>query len=282
MLPSTFDYAAPTSINAAVELLAARPDALFTAGSYKLLIDLKMRRVQVGTLVDLRRLTELYASAATASGLEIGAMVSLNAIMQHEMVLASYPALAEAAGQTGDAQIRNIAALGGTLAYDASRSDTAAALLALDAVVYTHHTKGQGVYDAASFFAADGKAALRHDEIITMIALPQPLGRSAYEKYAHPASLEALIGAAASVALDASGTVTACRAAVSGTVRQAKRLAGVEAALVGRQFTASAAADAASYAAEGVEWEPHDDVSAEYRAHRLGVMVGRLLRRLVG
>ncbi|MBL8132969.1 MAG: FAD binding domain-containing protein [Anaerolineae bacterium] len=285
MLPSTLNYAAPTTLGAAVDLLATHPDAVFTAGSYRLLIDLKMQRIDAGTLVDLRKLSELYGIASVEDGaeygVEIGAMTALSTLASDVRLLAHYGALAEAASETGDAQIRNMAALGGTLAYDASAGDVAAALLALDAVIHTHHSKGQRSLDAADFFTSDGKTALRHDEIITMVALPSTGARSVYAKFTHPATLEAIIGVAAAVTLDDAGRVAACRLGVCGSVAQAKRLSAAEAAILGGALDETSIARAAASAADGVEWLPSLQASAEYRAHRLGVMTARALRRLV-
>jgi carbon-monoxide dehydrogenase medium subunit len=233
MLPPHLEYIAPTSIGAAVEALASRPNAMFTAGSYRLLIDLKMRRIQVGTLVDLRKLRELYPIASTGTRLEIGAMVSLDTLARDERVLASAAALAQAAAHTGDAQIRNMAAVGGTLAYDASASDIAAALIALNADIYTHRSNGERVIPAADFFTADSKTALHQDEIITMIGVPNGFERSAFEKYAHPASLSAIIAVAAAVTFDADGRVAQCGLGVSGSTARALRLSAAETVLIG-------------------------------------------------
>ena len=280
MLPPTLEYLAPTTLGAAVEALATLPNARFTAGSYRLLIDLKMRRIDVGTLIDLRRLSELRLIADVDGALQIGALVSLDALAADERVRARFPALAQAAAQTGDAQIRNMAAIGGTLAYDGSASDIAAALLVLDADIHTHSIHGQRVISAGDFFTPDGGTALRADEIITMVALSTAEARSAYAKFTHPAALSAIIGVAAALTVHPDGAAARCALAVSGTVVRAQRLAAAESALTGAALDAAAIQRAAARAADGVIWQPDSAASSEYRSHRLRVMVARALTGL--
>ncbi len=182
MLPRTLDYVAPDTIAGAVEALATRPDARFTAGSYRLIIDLKMRRTEVGTLVDLRRVAELHALTETEAGLEIGAMVTLDALARDPRVQAQAPALAQAAALTGDAQIRNMASIGGTLAYDGASADLAAALLVLDAQVHAQRAAGGRTIAAVDLFTPDGRTVLGPDEIVTRVDVPGATMTSAYAR----------------------------------------------------------------------------------------------------
>jgi aerobic carbon-monoxide dehydrogenase medium subunit len=283
VLPAPLDYLAPTTVDAAVTALAARPDAVWTAGSYRLVIDLKMRRLEVGALVDLRRIAELRAISERSASLSIGAMVSLDALATDPRVVAVAPALAQAAAATGDPQIRHMAALGGTLAYDASTSDVAAALLAYDAVVHTRHVDGARTLRVAEVLAAGGGTTLRRDEVIESVALPIRAGRGGSDRYAHPASLAAIIAVAAALDLDDDGRVRSCAFAVSGALACARRLPSAEVALTGahldraaiQRIRAAVAADAFTWSDEAVPL-----ASPAYRDHRLGVMLGRLLQRL--
>jgi MFS family permease len=58
----------------------------------------------------------------------------------------------------------------------------------------------------------------RRRMILTAISIPASSGRTgmAYEKFKHPASGYAIVGVAAVVQLDAAGTVTGCKVAVTG------------------------------------------------------------------
>lgn len=278
MLPRPLDYVAPSTVAAAVEALAAHADARFTAGSFRLIIDLKMRRIEVGTLVDLRRIEGLDALAVTGERLEVGAMVTLDTLARDPRVRERARALAQAAALTGDAQIRNMASIGGTLAYDGSSSDLAAALIALGAEVRAESVAGVRTIPAEDFFVGGG-TALRRDEIVTRVDVPAGAMESAYARTTHPASLAAIVGVALAVERGADGTVTGCALAVGGTVTRARRLAAAEAALTGAPLGEGAIAGAAAVAADGVDWAPASE-SPAYRGHRLGVLLARLLRTL--
>jgi CO/xanthine dehydrogenase FAD-binding subunit len=273
MLPPSLNYLAPTTLASAVQALASHPRAAYTAGSYRLLIDLKMQRLNLDTLVDLQRIRELYALETTPTGLEIGAMVSLSQLANHPRIPAL---LSQAAAHTGDAQIRNMAGLGGTLAYEASSSEIASALLALKAVVHTRHSGGSRQLPITHFLAITGGSALRHDEVVVGIGIPTPHGEAAFAHHAHPASLRATIALAVQVERNPRGEVTQAALAVSGSLGQARRLEAAEQALLGQTLSAIAIGKAARMATLGLNWAPSHE-SPEYRSHRLGVMLGRAL-----
>ena len=273
MLPPSLNYLAPTTLASAVQALASHPHAAYTAGSYRLLIDLKMRRIQLDTLVDLQRIRGLDTLETPPTGLEIGAMVSLAQLASHPQVPT---VLAQAAGHTGDAQIRNMAGLGGTLAYEACDSEVAAALLVLNTAVHTRHSEGGRSLPIAQFLTSAGTPALRHDEVVVGLEVPSPRGQGAFAHHAHPASLRAIIALAVQLERNAQGVVTQAAVAVSGSVAQACRLEAAEQALLGQPLTDTTIGKAARTAAQGLNWAPSHE-SAEYRSHRLGVMLGRTL-----
>ncbi len=281
MLPASFDYVAPSSILAAVEALNTTPGARFAAGSVHLLIDLKMRRVELTKLVDLRKIPELYGIVAEGEGLHVGAMTSLRSIMDDELVRTHYTALAEAAEQSGDAQMRNMEAIGGALAYASPTSDIAAAVLALNATIHATGMRGARSIPAAAFFTGDRTTALAHDEIITSVALPKPFTGSAYEHFRHPAHLGAVCGVAAAVTKAHDGTVERVRLAVTGATHHAFRLSGVEDALTGSTLDSDSIALAAALTVESRDYLADLQFSAEYRAHLITVLTKRALARLI-
>jgi carbon-monoxide dehydrogenase medium subunit len=280
MLPASFDYVAPTSILAAVEALSASPDARFAAGSVHLLIDLKMRRVSLSKLVDLRKIPELYGISAGNDGLHIGAMTSLRALMDDKIVQTHFRALAEAAELSGDAQMRNMEAIGGTLAYAAPTSDIAAAVLALNATIHATGLRGARSIPAGAFFTGDRTTALAHDEIITSVSLPRPFSASAYTHFRHPAHLGAVCGVAAAVALGKDGKVERARIGVTGATSHAFRLTAVEDALVGSALDADSIAAAAALVSDDRAYLSDLQFSGEYRAHLVTVLTKRALSQL--
>lgn len=281
MLPASFDYIAPDSVQAAVEALKTSPEARFAAGSVHLLIDLKMRRVSLSKLVDLRKIPDLYGISADGDGLKIGAMTTLREIMDDNRVVGRYTALAVAAELSGDAQMLNMEAIGGELSYAAPTSDIAAALLALDASVQATGPNGSRAIPAALFYTGDRTTALAHDEIITAVTLPGSTWISAYAHFRHPAHLGAVCGVAAAVSKAADGTVELARIGVTGATDHAFRLTAVEDALQGKPLDNAAIAQAVSTTGEARDYLHDLQFSGDYRAHLVTVLAKRALSQLI-
>lgn len=277
MLPANLDYAAPANIGDAVALLASQPGALVVAGTYRAVIDLKMRRIAPGLLVDLRKIPALYGISLDADGVRIGAMTTLRALMDDETTASRYTALVEAAEVSGDAQARNMETLGASLTYDAANSDVAAALLALDATIHIAGLTGERAVAASEYFGANG---LAQGEIVTAVSLPGIIGVSAYEKFKHPATLAAVCGVAVSLTLGTDSAVQTCAVAITGATAQPTRLSGLESVLRGQPLTADTIAQAASVADAGLDFITDLYASGEYRAHLLQTLLKRALRRV--
>ena len=276
----SIQYTAPHSLDEAVALLAsanARP----LAGGHTLLLEPMRSRLGAATLVDLGKVQGLNTIGfSRGDALLIGAMTTIAAIADHVGIRRDLPALAEAASQIGDAQVRNRATLGGSLAANDPEADLTAVLLALDARLDLHGREGQRTLGMQQFITGPRQTALQPGELITGVSIPSDSGRgSAYEKIRHPATLYALCGVAAQVSLS-DGKVDSCRVAVTGATEYAVRLGGVEAALVGQEPTAEAIA-AASAAVSGLAFRGDSFGSPEYRAHLTGVLVQRALTRAV-
>jgi carbon-monoxide dehydrogenase medium subunit len=69
-----FEYACPTTLPEAVQLLAARDDAKALAGGQSLVPMLAFRLLAPTLLVDLRRLADLRGISVTENGVWLGAM----------------------------------------------------------------------------------------------------------------------------------------------------------------------------------------------------------------
>src|SRR6202023_2402430 len=92
-----FDYACPTTLPEAVQLLASRDDAKAIAGGQSLVPMLAFRLVQPALLVDLRKLADLRGIEVTENGVRLGAMVRWRDIEDGARLL-SPPPLSTARG----------------------------------------------------------------------------------------------------------------------------------------------------------------------------------------
>ena len=280
MIPVQFDYTAPERLADALQLLKARGGAWALAGGHSLLLDLKRRRVAPTLLVDLRNIPELRGiRRAAAGGLDIGAMATYSELIASEDVRKDYPALGEAVASLGDAQVRNRATIGGSLAYNDPAADLPAIALVLEAVIETVGSGAGRAIPAEDFLVGALKTVLGPGEIITAVHIPAPVAGtgSAFEKFKCPATGAALCGVAAVVTRGNGDGV--CRVAVTGAADHAVRLRKVEAALTGQRPTAENIAAAAQVVDEALTYVSDFHASAEYRAHLTRVLAGRALTR---
>jgi xanthine dehydrogenase YagS FAD-binding subunit len=112
-----FEYVSPTTLQAAVQLLAeAKGEAAVLAGGTDLLSLMKDRIVSPGRVVDLQKLRELRRiEFQSGSGLRLGALVTLDELIDNAEVRKHYPALVQAAQGVSSPQIRSVGTVGGDL-----------------------------------------------------------------------------------------------------------------------------------------------------------------------
>jgi len=275
-------YAAPGKLEEIVGLLASNPGSHLLAGGQSLLVEPRRSQIAGSLLVDLRKVSGLSGIQSRAGGgLRIGAMTTLGAIADSDLVRKACPVLADAAALVGDAQVRNRATIGGALAEADPGSDLAPVLLVLGSVFDITGPGGSRSVEAAEFFTGPGRTALSAAEVITGITIPSavPSTGAAYEKMKDPATLYALCGVAASATLSAQGLVAQCRVAATGSTEYPVRLQAVEKALTGARPDPGALSAAASRATEHGVFRGTFYASSEYRAHLTQVLTERVLKR---
>jgi carbon-monoxide dehydrogenase medium subunit len=254
MYPVPFEYHRASSVQEAVDLLSRLGDgAKLLAGGHSLLPLMKLRMAEPTHLIDIRRIPGLSGVREEAGALVIGAATPYQMVERSPMVRAKLPVLAEAAGQIGDPQVRNMGTVGGSLAHADPAADMPAVMLAVGAELVAVGPKGKRSYPADSFFLKLFTTALGPGEVLTEVRIPLPPAGtgSAYAKFPHPASRYAIVGAAAMVTV-AGGKISAARVGITGVGARASRASATESALVGKAPDAAAVEAAASKAAEGL------------------------------
>jgi carbon-monoxide dehydrogenase medium subunit len=271
MIPASFDYESPKTLNEAISLLASREDAKLLAGGHSLLPAMKLRLASPALLIDLGRIGGLDYIRDAGDTINIGALTTHATVAASQLLHASSPLLAQAAENIGDIQVRNRGTIGGSLAQAHPSADYPAAVLALDAQIAVSSKSGERVIPARSMFTT----ALRPDEIITEIRVPKTAGAgTVYKKFAHPASGYAVVGVAV-VIRGASSKIDDAAVGITGVGEIAYRATAVEDALRGKP--ASAIAEAAKHAADKVEALGDNYASADYRRHLAQVYTRRAL-----
>jgi len=144
MYSASFEYHAPATLSEALALLGQYGDeAKVLAGSQSLVPLMKLRLAQPAHLVDLRKVEGLTGVREAQGALLIGALTTHAALASSELIRQKLPMAAEAAGQIGDAQVRNLGTIGGSLAHADPSADWPAVLVALDASVVVAGPRGE-------------------------------------------------------------------------------------------------------------------------------------------
>lgn len=280
MFPNQFEYHRPGSVDEAVALLIADPDAKILAGGHSLVPAMKLRLASPSALVDLAGVDGLTGIEVNGK-ITVGAMTTYAALRDSSEIASVQPVISATADIVGDPAVQARGTLGGALAHSDPASDFTAVFLALNGSVEATGPNGSRSIAADDLFVDLFTTALEADEIITSVSFPAPKAGSAaaYEKFRHPASGYPVVGVAVSVNAGKDGVVDSARIAVTGATSKATRAAAAEAALTGKKLSDEAIAAAAAVAAEGLEVNGDHFASEEYRTHLIGVITERALKK---
>jgi aerobic carbon-monoxide dehydrogenase medium subunit len=269
--PAPFDYHRAASLDEALSLLADLDDAKALAGGHSLLPLMKVRLASPAALVDIGRIPGLAQISANGE-LTIGALATHADVAGSEVAIGICPVIPETARQIGDRLVRNRGTIGGSVAHADPASDYPTVLKALGATIVVTGRDGERGISADEFFVDVFTTALQPGELVTSVRIPAtgPGRGAAYVKHRHPASSYAVVGVAASVAVE-SGDIADARLVVGGAT--------------GTPVTVTGIADpvAAEERVRDALTEPLGDVyaSGEYRAHLAGVLAKRALTTAV-
>jgi aerobic carbon-monoxide dehydrogenase medium subunit len=275
-----FDYACPTTLPEAVQLLASNDDAKAIAGGQSLVPMLAFRLSQPTLLVDLRKLADLRGIRISDAGVTLGAMVRWRDIEDDERLETAHPLLKAAIAHVAHYQIRNRGTVGGSIAHADPAAEMPGIAITCDAEIGVVGKSGARVIQAADFFQGALTTALASDEIIVEIRLPAwPAGRRwGFQEFARRRGDFAMAAAAVFYDQDERGKARNAHVGVIGVGDRPMRLTAPEDVLNGQTIDEAtiAKADAATSAAV----DPQDDIhaSAAYRRALVGTMVERALR----
>ena len=273
MIPATFDYFRPQTLDEALSMLSNHEDAKVLAGGHSLIPAMKLRLAQPKTVIDIGRIADLSYIREEGGRIVIGALATHYQIESSTLLRDKCPLLSEVAPQIGDVQVRNRGTIGGSLVHADPASDWPAAILALDAELTIAGPNGRRRVRATDFFVEMMQTAVQSNEILCEIRVPATAKSVAYVKSAQKASGFAIAGTA-TVVDKARGTAAI---GISGVAAKPYRATTVERALGGNALTVETVAAAAAKAAEGVD--PLGDIhaSAEFRVHLARVNTRRAL-----
>jgi carbon-monoxide dehydrogenase medium subunit len=277
-----FEYAAPTTLDEAIGLLAASGGtAKPLSGGQSLLPVLAFRLAAPTLLVDLRKVPGLNRIEIDAHGVRLGARVRWCDIEADQRLAAAHPLLVEAISHVAHYQIRNRGTVGGSLAHADPAAEMPGIAVACDATLVLRGPGSTRSVAARDFFTGALSTVLAEDELIVEVRFPAwtPGRRWAFEEFSRRRGDFAIAGLAVHFEVDAAERVTDAHIGVIGASSRPHRLPAAEAALNGKRLEV-AVIEAAARAAAG-EVEPSDDLhaSAPYRRALVETLLDRALRR---
>jgi len=111
---NNFSYTQATTAKEATGRLKDQPQAAYIAGGTTLLDLMKANLAEPPQLVDIN-LLPFKGIEQTKEGLRVGAMERMNAVGEHPLVKAQYPAVSESLLLAASPQLRNMASIGGNI-----------------------------------------------------------------------------------------------------------------------------------------------------------------------
>ncbi len=276
-------YAAPRSLDQAVELLRAGNVTILAGGT-----DL-MPQSQIGklrfrpVLINIRRIPELRGISQTDKTVRIGALATITELLGSELVRTRLNALWQACDHFASDQLRNASTIGGNICNASPAGDTLVPLLALDARVVLaskpNGTVATRTVPLAEFFVGPGKTRRADAELLVAVEIPLPLADfiSEFFKFGTRPALDISTISIGIGAIWSDRILRNVRVAFGAVAPTPIRAPATEAALEGKKLddaTIRAAVDAADQ-----EIHPISDVRASdwYRRE----LVRNILRRML-
>jgi xanthine dehydrogenase YagS FAD-binding subunit len=288
----------PQAAKLVQETNTAGRHAAIAGGGSDLLGMIKEHLVEPDVLVHLKGIKGLDQVASESGGARIGGQVTLDTLASHSMIRGRYAVLAEAAESVATPQIRNVGTLAGNVcqrpwcwyyrngfpcfkaggsqcfsitgenqfhaifgggpSFIVHPSDTAPALLALDAKFRVAGPSGERTVSAADFFVLPKQNAARenilaNDEVLASVQIPalRPGTRSTYHKIMdREAWTHAVVSAAIVLEMD-KDVCRSARIVLGGVAPMPWRVPDAERLLAGQRISPELAAQVGEAALKG-------------------------------
>lgn len=276
-----FEFYAPETLQEACRLLSEKGDESYVlAGGTDLMVKVNHRTVNPRAVIGIKGIKGLdQIRFSKKTGLKIGAMALLSDVASNPAIKRNYPAVAYAAGETANVQIRNMGTLAGNLCNAAPSADNAPALIALDAEVTLMGPEGERRLQLDQFFLGPGMTAIKQGEVLTSITVPPPPPNSgaSYQHLSARGKVDiSAVGVGAMVHLNGTKCrdVRLCLGAVAPTPKRASK---TEKLIRGNRITQALLEKAGIQASK--EAKPISDVRAnrDYRRKMVSILTKRAL-----
>jgi carbon-monoxide dehydrogenase medium subunit len=279
MIPSGFEYHAPSSLDEAVKLLAEHDDARILAGGHSLLPMMKLRFAEPAHLVDINSISELKGVREDGAVIRIGAMTTETELIASTVIQEKCPLISDAAKLIADPQVRNRGTIGGDIAHGDPGNDHPAIMMAVDASFVLTGADGQRTVAANGFFLGTYWTQLEEGELLTEIQVPAFGAGTGYGYNKLKRKTGDYATAAAAVVLHLEGDrCSEIRIALTNVAPMAIRAEEAEHLLRGQTLNEALIEQAATKVMEVCD--PAEDLrgDAEYKTHMAAEMARRSIR----
>jgi probable selenate reductase FAD-binding subunit len=274
-----FDYLSASNIEQVIAYLKEYgSEAKLLAGGTDVLVLMKHRALTPKHVIGIKGL-DLNFIKLEDNLLRIGALTTVNSIMESDLIKEKYVALFEAAKVFATPQVRNIATIGGNICRSSPSADMVCPLIALDAQVKLVGANGSRVVDLKDFFVGPGKNIL-DNEILTEVIIPlenKPYGTAFCKLSRNSADLSKVNCAVKIVSVD--GECKDIKISLGAVAATPVRVKSVEEAIKNQKITDELLEKVV--AKVGQDIAPISDArsKAEYRIDASQVLVKRMIKQ---
>jgi CO/xanthine dehydrogenase FAD-binding subunit len=278
------DLLLPRTLEEALEMKAARPEAVPIAGGTDVMVAVNFGRLRPDAFLDVSRLPELHELRREDGHLVLGAGVTYDRI-EHELL--DLPPLVQASRSVGSPQIRRRGTVGGNLGTASPAGDALPVLAVYEAEVIVGRAGGRTrAIPWREFLVGVKRTALEPEELILGARWPVLRGPGSFSKIGTRNAMVIAVAGLCLVIDEDAGEVRVALGSVAPTVVRAPEA---------EAFAVQALRDAGAWDDPGAELPeprlrefgelvgaaatPIDDVrgTAAYRRHACEVMARRAL-----
>jgi len=281
MIPGSFEYHRPRTLDEAIGLLADHGDgANIVAGGHSLIPMMKLRLAAPVHLIDLQDIDALKGISESGNNIEIGAMTTQAELIESDLLAAKCPIIRETSMQIADPQVRNCGTLGGNVANGDPGNDMPALMQALNASYLVQGPEGKREIAAREFYEDIFLTTLQEGEILKTIRIPTPAPGHGYAYEKQKRKIGDYATAAAAVLMTMTGGKCASGAiALTNVASTPLYAADASDALIGTNVDKAIVDNVVSLAKAITN--PSDDTRgpAEFRTSVAGVVVRRAISR---
>ena len=172
------------SVQHAVELRLAHPEAQIIAGGSDVLVQMREGKRAGKELISIYGLNEIRGvSLDSEENIRIGSLTSFSHITRDPIIQKYINVLGQAVDQVGGPQIRNIGTIGGNTCNGVTSADSASTLHAWEAIIELTGPEGVRRIPIKDFYIKAGLVDIKAGEIQTAILIPKASYENTYGNY---------------------------------------------------------------------------------------------------